>query len=187
MSPAEIESLTLAVSDEQNRASGFTYPDLEAEPSRFRPEFETGKAWRVVRGHRLAGVTAVADPVAKRAASVSHFSEVPEPSHTVQVLQQWEGEVLRVTSDSFVARLHDISTANPDEQATFSNDEISIDDREFLAPGGVFFWSIGYRDSMAGRRQRFSQLSFRRLGPVTKAEVDEAREYAARLKKQFGW
>ena len=79
-----------------------------------------------------------------------------------EVLQKWEGIVLDVLTDSFTARLIDLTRAGADEEAEFALDEIDGGDRDLLKPGAVFYWNIGYSDSPTGRA-RVSIIRFRRL------------------------
>lgn len=81
-----------------------------------------------------------------------------------QVLQQWEGTVEEVRSDSFGARLRNLSVDGaPDEWATLLLDEISDDERSLVKPGAVFYWSIGYLIEPYGQRRTASTIYFRRL------------------------
>ncbi len=112
---------------------------------------------------------------------------VPVGHERFIVLQSWEGYVLSVSVDSFVARLVDSKHIRPDEEAEFDVNELTEDDREMLEPGAVFYWSIGYYDKPSGQRIRASEIRFRRLPAWTKEELKEAREHAKRLSEQLGW
>ncbi len=103
------------------------------------------------------------------------------------VLQSWEGCVLSVGSDSFVARLVDPKHIRPDEEAEFDLGELTEDDRSLLESGAIFYWSIGYYDNSSGQRMRASEIRFRRLPTWTREELEEAKEHAGRLAKQLGW
>jgi hypothetical protein len=81
-----------------------------------------------------------------------------------QVLQQWEGTVEEVSSDSFGARIRNLSVDGaPEEWATLLLDEISDDERPLVMPGAVFYWSIGYLIEPYGQRRTASTIYFRRL------------------------
>ena len=102
-------------------------------------------------------------------------------------LQKWEGTVFEVKKDVFKARLHDLTTENPEEEAEFSIDEISDDDRELLKPGAVFYWSIGYLTTGTGQRIRTSIIKFRRLPAWTEREIRTAKAQATEIRRILGW
>jgi len=102
-------------------------------------------------------------------------------------LQSWEGTVMRVLGESFVARLVDRSGQTHDEEAEFPHAEVSDDDRDLIQEGAVFYWDIGYIVKPSGQRIRASIVRFRRLPTWTKAELDSAREAAERMADLVGW
>jgi hypothetical protein len=102
-------------------------------------------------------------------------------------LQKWEGVVLRVTNDAFVARLVDQSSDGPDEEAEIPLEEIPEADRFLVKPGAVFYWTIGYSDSISGQRTRASVIVFRRLPAWTAEELTAARRKAQYTRDLLGW
>lgn len=111
---------------------------------------------------------------------------VERPPYTFRLLQQWEGTVTEVASSEFTAELRDLTEpANYREEATFDLDEVSPDDQTLLALGAVFRWSIGYRTSAAGQRERVSLLRFIRIPGWRKSAVEEVERRAAQLQKRF--
>jgi hypothetical protein len=120
--------------------------------------------------------------------SVVFLRRKPIVQHRFVLLQKWEGTVLQVLpEDSLFARLVDLSGSGPDEEAEFSLEEVSEADRLLVAPGAIFYWSIGYIDSLSGQRTRSSVIRFRRL-PVWRAEdLERARRRAQRLSDLLGW
>jgi hypothetical protein len=102
-------------------------------------------------------------------------------------LQKWEGVVLEVRSDSFLTRLVDLTLPGPDEEAEFSLDEVSEEDRPLIRPGAIFYWNIGYHTSYSGQRTRTSLIRFRRLPAWTREELEAAKREAERLGKSIGW
>lgn len=102
-------------------------------------------------------------------------------------LQKWECAVEEIKEDSFVARLVDLTSHGPNEEAEFSFEEVPITDLPLLKRGAVFYWNIGYSDSISGQRTRVSVVRFRRL-PVWKTEeLDAAKREAVRLGEKIGW
>lgn len=110
-----------------------------------------------------------------------------EPRGRFRVLQSYEGVVLSVGNDSFWARLVDRSTSGTeDEEAEFPIEEVSEPDRRLVRPGAIFYWYIGYNDSMSGQRTRQSVLRFRRLPAYTAEELTKARAAAKTLLDELG-
>jgi hypothetical protein len=99
--------------------------------------------------------------------------------------QKWEGTVLETASDSFLARLVDLTTQNPDEEADFPLDEVPHPDLSLVQPGAVFYWDIGYLDKVDGQRMRISSIRFRRLPAWTLDELKDADKKALGLGELF--
>ncbi len=102
-------------------------------------------------------------------------------------LQKWEGVVLEVLSASFLTRLFDLTRTGSDEEAEFSLDDVSEEDRPLIRPGAIFYWNIGYHTSYSGQRTRTSIIRFRRLPAWTREEIEAAKREAERLGKSIGW
>ena len=102
-------------------------------------------------------------------------------------LQKWEGTVIEVMKDSFIARLQDLTQEGPDEEAEFSIEEVSEDDKHLVEPGAIFYWNIGYHDSRSGQRRRSSIIRFRRLPAWTKEDIETAKREAKFTRKSIGW
>ncbi len=122
------------------------------------------------------------------------MQKVPVPvfepiKETPQVLfalkRSWEGYVLEIYEDGFLARLVDPQDQHPDEEAEFSFDEINDYDRELIEHGAVFYWSVGYRRSPSGSNERASSIHFRRLPAWSKEELKAAKDYGKRLSQKF--
>jgi hypothetical protein len=110
---------------------------------------------------------------------------VPPPKFAV--LQAWEGTVREVRDDSLVVLLRDQSDdPQPDEEAEVYFDEIDPEDHDLVAPGAIFYWSIGYRDGRSGR-ERVSLIHFRRLPVYTDADRERARAAAKETADKLGW
>ena len=112
---------------------------------------------------------------------------VPSASVSFKVLRKWEGKVLSVGSDSFVARLADLSGVESAEEAEFPLDEVSDEDLKLIEAGAVFYWSIGVRVTRGGQRLNQSMIRFRRLPAWSRRELAAAREEARRMADEIGW
>jgi len=102
-------------------------------------------------------------------------------------LQKWEGVVVDVQPEAFLARVSDLTHQNMDEEAELPIAEVSEADRALVREGAVFYWTIGYLDDRYGQRQRASRIRFRRLPAWTDEEIDSARREADALAQQLGW
>jgi hypothetical protein len=105
------------------------------------------------------------------------------------VLQQWEGFVTEVYSDSFLANLIDMTAAETDisEEAELPMSDLSSDDRKILQQGAVFRWLIGYRISPRDTRQRFSSILLRRVAGPTDDQISEMKREARHLARSTRW
>jgi hypothetical protein len=98
-----------------------------------------------------------------------------------RTLQKWEGYVIEVRKDTFLARLTPIVGEGLDQEAEIYLEEIEKDDHALIEPGAVFYWSIGYLDRPSGR-SRTSVIRFRRLPVWTKRELKIASTEATKLR-----
>lgn len=156
---------------------------------------------RAIDGHELGSTdsTSLRYPPEERALlSTSLNRPMPTPPYvlpvppvrpapyTFRLLQQWEGTVTEVADGEFSAELRDLTDpANYREEATFELDEVSPDDQLLLALGAVFRWSIGYKTSNAGQRERVSQIRFVRIPGWRKSAVEEIERRATQLQERF--
>ena len=100
-------------------------------------------------------------------------------------LESWEGVVEHVDPDGgwFSARL--LSESGPEEIAEFDLVEVSRGDRDLVQQDAIFYWTIGYRETLAGQRSRESVIRFRRLPVWSERELEEARQEALERLKRF--
>ena len=119
-------------------------------------------------------------PVPDNVVSLPQFNKVPEQIITPFILlQEWEGYVQTVSDEKFTASLFDLTNRREieDEEADFSIDDLTEDDKKLLKPGAVFRWLIGYR-SIGGTKERISKTVFRRLPQWTKSDFKAAKAKA---------
>ena len=120
-------------------------------------------------------------------APVVFFKRVPSVQHRFVLLQKWEGTILQVLEDSFLARLVDLSNSGPDEETELPLEEVSDADRSLVEPGAIFYWNIGYIDSVSGQRTRASLIRFRRLPVWRSEELEKAKHRAQRISDLLDW
>jgi hypothetical protein len=116
---------------------------------------------------------------------VKRLPAVEQPRFVV--LQKWEGVVLSVGNDMFIARLINQTDSGPDQEAEFSKDEIDKPDHPLMQPGAIFYWTLGYSDSPGGQRNRISSLRFRRLPAWNKSDIDTTKLEARSLLSRISW
>ncbi len=124
--------------------------------------------------------------------AISRIVALPEPgprlapSATLHALQEWEGYVVEIGEDEFVARLVDLTAGRSfeTEEATIPMEEISEDDAGKLREGDIFRWVIGYERSPSGTK-RVSQIVFRDLPRMTAADFEEGRKWAERISRSL--
>ena len=112
---------------------------------------------------------------------------IQPPIDGIAVVQEWEGYVLEVAGDEFVARLVDVTagSSHEEEEATIPLAEISDDDAASLRIGGIFRWIIGYHCSPSGTKKWVSQIAFRDRSRITERDFQEGREWARETIQAF--
>ena len=114
-----------------------------------------------------------------------HFRGFLQQSHrltrssTFHVLQEWEGYVVQIDVDEFVARLVDLTAGSSveEEEAVIPLAEIADYDSERIRLGSVFRWVVGYEHSPT-RRKRVSQIVFRDRPAITKTDLNDGVAWA---------
>jgi hypothetical protein len=140
--------------------SGSATPKLTTTAQRVDPQIPTG----AVRPHLKRAI------------------QMRGPS--LQTRQLWEGTVTKVLESSFVARLSDkTERSNPNEQALFNFDEVSLDDRRLIRAGSSFYWVIGTEQTPAGQIRNVSMLRFRRVPSWTRSALESAADRASRVRE----
>jgi hypothetical protein len=101
------------------------------------------------------------------------------------VTQKWEGYVIEVRQDVFLARLIPIKGEGSELEAEIYLEDVELPDHALVEPGAVFYWSIGYFIKPSRNRIKASQIRFQLLPPRTKGELEKARARAAKLINLF--
>ena len=99
---------------------------------------------------------------------------------TLHALQEWEGYVVAISDTDFLARLADLTAGSSyeEEEVDIPLDEISDYDAARIRVGSIFRWVIGYERSATGTKRRVSQIVFRDLPAMTKADLREGEAWA---------
>jgi hypothetical protein len=121
-------------------------------------------------------------PTPAPAAHSGMLSAMPRSFHAVQ---KWEGYVLEVLKDTFLARLSPILGEGRDQDAEIFLNQVHQDDRALVEPGAVFYWSIGHAYHRSGKVTQESVLRFRRLPGWTRRELVLAEAEADEIESLF--
>ena len=98
--------------------------------------------------------------------------KMPPFKEYFKAIQKWEGKVISLSGDTFKATLSVLVGDKVDQEAEIYVEDVTPDERPYIEPGAVFYWSIGYLERPSGRR-RESVLRFRRLPTWTSDEVEQ--------------
>lgn len=111
------------------------------------------------------------------------------PRNTFEARQLWEGivEEVRPRTSELVVTLRALSDhTSPPERGVLSLEEVPDSDRGLVAPGAIFYWSIGYERTVSGQKRSVSEVRFRRLPSWTKSELRQIRGEAEEMARFFG-
>jgi len=96
--------------------------------------------------------------------------KMPPFKEYFKAIQKWEGKVISLSGDTFKVTLLPLVGDKIVQEAEIYVEDVTPDERSFIEPGAVFYWSIGYLERPSGRR-RESVIRFRRLPTWTSYEV----------------
>jgi len=112
------------------------------------------------------------------------FPPEPRPvEEYFKALQKWEGVVIEVGQDTFLAKIVPIGEG-VEQEAEIYIEEVGQEDYVLIEPGAAFYWTIGYLDRPSGRL-RASIIRFRRLPVWTKRDLEVADAKANELRELF--
>ena len=126
------------------------------------------------------------DNISRQKDQVVHLKPVTFIKSRFIELQKWEGIVLEISEDSFIGRLMNLSQNDHDSEAEFSFEEVHDEDKSFIMPGAIFYWTIGYKEDR-GQRIRASMIRFRRLPAWQREEIEAAKRSAQNIKDLLQW
>jgi len=113
------------------------------------------------------------------------FPPQPRPvKEYFKALQKWEGVVIEVGQDTFLAKLVPITGEASNQEADIYIEEVEQEDHVLIEPGAVFYWTIGYLDRPSGRL-RASIIRFRRLPVWAKRELETVDAKTNELRELF--
>ena len=115
--------------------------------------------------------------------SSQHFSFSPE--EYFKPIKNWEGVVAAVNDSHFSAVMRDLGDATDKGEEEFEIDieDVDVGDRDLVVPGGIFYFTVGYRIRRGGTRIKGTQIVFRRLPAWSKKDIRRAEARANKLSK----
>ncbi len=103
------------------------------------------------------------------------------------VLQEWEGRVVQIEEEEFVARLVDLTEglSHESQEAIIPLTEVSERDAARMIVGSIFQWVIGYERSPGGCRRRASRITFRDMPKMIESDFLRGEAWAHRIMRAF--
>ena len=105
----------------------------------------------------------------------------------IEPVQEWEGWVVAMDDEAFVAHLIDLTAGATyaGEEVTIPLVEVSDEDAARVRIGSIFRWVIGYQCSPSGTKERVSQIVFRDAPKMTKADFEKGKAWAREIVRSF--
>ena len=112
-----------------------------------------------------------------------------QPIVSFHPVQEWDGYVVEIYDDVFVARITDLTQVGPEDaqEVEIPIEELSDRNRQILEINRLFRWSIGYERTRGGQRKRVSKMIFRDLPAWTKKEIEDDRAKSINLLENIKW
>lgn len=183
---AEARPLTANIDFERARETWRRIPvaDLPTKPLVSQEEAVSESPVQSSSGTQSAEAALAGKVVARRPVLFAE-EQAPELPEKFLVLQDWEGAVESIGSETFTARLRDSTNKETyaSEIAELPIADVSEDDQELLRPGAIFYLTVGRVTRPSGRQDRVGRLVFRRLPAWTQSTLRRAQQRAERLSR----
>lgn len=114
------------------------------------------------------------------------YNLIDETSLTYEPIESFEGYVITVNEETFVARLTNIMDRTEYEMEILKEAITDKSDLKRLEKGAIFFWEISRRKD-AERDDVISTLLFRRGPCWSKEEIQQAEKEAKSISNNLGW
>jgi hypothetical protein len=110
------------------------------------------------------------------------------PYAEISVTDRWDGVVTNIDphGEFFEATFVPAGADGPVLTAEFLVDEVDEDDRELIRHGALFYALAGRLRISDTRWQATSAIRFRRVPPTRSDDLDDAREYALKVRQRLG-
>jgi len=107
-----------------------------------------------------------------------HYSKLFDKVNTKKYykrVQNWKGLVTEIHSNSFKAKLFDLSHGGTNEIGEFDLEEVSPSDLNLLQKGSIFYWSVG-RYMENGQSVNRSDIRFQRLITLDEDDIEDIKQ-----------
>ena len=126
---------------------------------------ESGQAWRLYAFDDARTNQPFSGPAANSSLSALWAASPDwQPSSTrpapFQVTERFEGRVLEVTAEGFVATVQSTKSNRTGHAIVeFSKDDVDPHDRPAVGPDAIFYWVLGYSTHIRRRKESFLTFS----------------------------
>lgn len=162
---------TLVLDPEANVRHIFPSPSLLPSLGNRVASFDNRQITRIESQEHIKEQKRSTKPAAANLKQLSSF----------KAMESWVGRVTEIDKKSgqFIAIVVSDLHSETRERAEFTFAEISEDDQLLVAPGAMFYWSVGYQINEYGGRMTASTLRFQRIRHWTRKELSLAKERSA--------
>ena len=111
----------------------------------------------------------------------------PKVSPIVIPLREWEGYVVEIAGDTFIAKLVDVKNNSklPKESGKFKISMLSLEDQNELQLGSIIRWKIDKQILSSGQPQNVSKVALIDTPKITEEVIENAYKYAAEMTKRL--
>lgn len=114
-----------------------------------------------------------------------HYNHFRDTQNYSRKTQRWQGYILELNSDRFVAKLEDLTKPGGTyEILEFDLSDVSPDDLPLVQIGSIFYWSIG-SVMTNGQLKRQSILRFKRVALWSELDYDSATDLFDKFKENL--
>ena len=111
----------------------------------------------------------------------------PNISPIVVPLREWEGYVVEIAGDTFIAKLIDVKNNSklPKESGKFTLNMLSLEDQNELQLGSRIRWKIYLEILSSGQPQNVSKVALIDTPEITEEVIENAYKYSAETTKRL--
>jgi len=91
-----------------------------------------------------------------------------------KAIRNWEGVVESVDGTTFTATMRDMADSEDrgEEIFDFELEDVDLGDRDLLAPGAIFYFTLGYKIDSHQTRYKGTRMMFRRLPQWSNRDIE---------------
>ena len=118
------------------------------------------------------------------------YDEVSLPQSTIRDFKQWQGRVIEIRKDEFIAKVETIFDDSTSMIVSFKKDKSVFINEELMAEGATFYWTVGLfpMKSNPSTLVRKSEIYFRLRPHLDMKRIqEEANEMAEQILEKITW